>query len=141
MSFAVVSLLTIAEGVKKTFRCKLIPQLLLPFHLPQLYPSDLSRNRLGQRINELDLTGILVWRGDPLDIFLEFGCQSGRGCVARGENYKRFDNFAAHLVGAGNDCRLSDGGMLFQGALYFKWSNTIARADNHVIGATHKPEV
>src|SRR5438270_714779 len=31
--------------------------------------------------------------------------------------------------------------MLFQGALHLEGANTVAHADNHIIGAPHEPEV
>src|SRR5216683_4271496 len=131
----------IAEGVKKTFRCQLFPQLLLPLHISKLYPSDLTRNRLGQCIDKLNFTWILVWRCDSLDMLLQLGRQFRRGYIARSENNVCFDDLAAHLIGAGDDRRFCDGGMFFQRTFYFKWADTITRADNYIIGSTYEPEV
>src|SRR5437764_7249062 len=74
-------------------------------------------------------------------MLLKLGCQCGRSCITRGENYICFDDLATQLIGAGDDRRFCNGGMFFQRALYFEWTNTIARAYNHVIGAAYEPEV
>src|SRR5260370_6489602 len=74
-------------------------------------------------------------------MFLQLVCQFGGGCVARGENNECFDDLTTHFIGTGDDRGLCNGGLLLQRAFYFEWGDAIARADNDVIRATHKPEV
>src|SRR6266699_3019120 len=116
-------------------------QLLLPLHLPQFHPPDLARNRLRQALHELHLARVLVRSRDLLDMLLQLTRQLGRSRVARGKDHIGLHNLAAHLIGAGDHRRLGHGGMLLERALHLERPNAIARADNHIVGASDKPEI
>jgi len=47
----------------------------LLFALPEFDAADFAADGFRQIVNEFDLTRILVWRGDALDVFLQFDCE------------------------------------------------------------------
>src|SRR3974390_2490301 len=111
------------------------------FAIAQFYSTDLAGDRLGQALHKLDLARVFVWRGDLLDVFLQFACQLGRGAVAGCQDDVGLDDLAAHLIGAGDDGGLCDGWVLFESALHLEGADAIARADDDIVGAAHEPEV
>src|SRR5258708_5518157 len=119
----------------------LFSKLLLTFQLAQFDTADFTRNGLWQRLNKLNLAGILVGSRDPFDMLLDFAYQFGRGFIARSENDIGFHDLAAHLIGTGNDGRLGYGRMLLQGALYLKGAYAVTGADDDIIGTSDEPEV
>jgi hypothetical protein len=78
---------------------KLLP-VLVSFHLgsTKLVSFDLSGNRLGQFFDELDLPGIFVWGGSPLDIGFELANQGFGWFRPNIQNNKGLDNEATDPV-------------------------------------------
>src|SRR5260370_31925677 len=74
-------------------------------------------------------------------MLLEFACQCRGGTIARRQDNKSLDDLTAHFIGTGNHSRLGNGGVFFEGTLHFERANTIASADDGIIGAPHETEV
>src|SRR5207245_11543226 len=57
------------------------------------------------------------------------------------QDNKSLDDLTAHFIGAGNHRRLGNSGMFFQCTFHLKGADTVACADNHIVGTPHEPEV
>src|SRR6266852_6172390 len=74
-------------------------------------------------------------------MLLEFACQCRGGSIAWCQDNKGLDDLTAHFVGAGNYRRLGNGGVFFQCAFHLEGADTVANADNNIIGSSDEPEV
>src|SRR5439155_15047995 len=107
----------------------------------QLDPSDLAADRLGQFLDELDFTRVLVRRSDPLAVVLQLALKVLAGRSVTAQHHERLYDLTAHRVGLAHHGGFEYGRMLDEGAFDFERADAIAGAFDHVIRATDKPVV
>src|SRR3954451_2509821 len=114
---------------------------LLELLLAQLDPPDLARQRLGQRVDELDPPRVRV-RAEPLaDVALDLLRQLVARLRAGGEDDERLDHVPAPLVRRRDRRGLGDRRVLEAGGLDLERADPVARRDDHVVGPALVPDV
>src|SRR5438105_15865468 len=61
--------------------------------------------------------------------------------MPRGQDHVRLDDCAPHRIAFADHGRLGYSGVLDQCAFDLEWADSIAGADDYVVGSSHKPEV
>src|SRR6266487_4065441 len=109
--------------------------------LAELDAADLAGDGLGQLGDELDLARVLEGCGDRPAMLLQLADESVGAGVARRQDHERLDDLPALRVGLANDGGLGHGGVLDQRGFDLERSDPVGRRDDHVVGATHEPEI
>src|ERR687898_117990 len=109
--------------------------------LPQLDAPDLADRGLGELFYELDLARVLVRGGLALAVVLYLPDQLLARLVVGGEDYERLDQVPPLFVGHSHYGALGDRRVAYEDVLDLERTYTVPGGENHVVRASHEPEV
>src|ERR687898_2659084 len=109
--------------------------------LPQLDTPDLAARGLGELFYELDLARVLVGGGLALAVVLYLPDQVLAWLVVGGEDHERLDQVPPLFVGHSHYGALGDRRVAYEDVLDLERPYAVPGGEDHVVRATHEPEV